>query len=252
MHYYSSHSGQFGKYVTHLQQCVSTNDYAKKIIKDKSANNGQIVISDYQTAGRGRSGNIWLAEAASNFLMSLILIGQKLPVQKQFYLNLVFSLAIKSFLSRFVKDEFLKVKWPNDIYFGNYKIAGILIENYISATINEQSIIGMGININQTDFGNLRATSLYKITRMPFDLFELFPMLLEDLEKFYQLLVNGRFEEIKALYEQGLFGINEVRSFNNGSTWQGTIKGIDEEGKLLIKQNGQLRTFYLNELQFII
>jgi BirA family biotin operon repressor/biotin-[acetyl-CoA-carboxylase] ligase len=252
LHYYSLHSGQFGKYVTHLQQCVSTNDYAKKIIRDKSANNGQIVISDFQTSGRGRSGNTWQADPASNFLMSLILLGQKLPVKRQFYLNLVFSLAIKRFLARFVKDEFLKVKWPNDIYFGNYKIAGILIENYINATINDQSIIGMGININQTNFGDLKATSLSKITRMPFNLFELFPMLVEELEKFSQLLVNGHFIEIKDLYEEGLFGRNELRSFNSGTTWKGIIKGIDDEGQLLIEKNGRLCAFYLNELQFVI
>ena len=124
-----------GKFLLHLPSVDSTNNYAKNYIAKSSPIDGTVILADEQFAGRGQSGNIWLSEAGKNLTFSIIYQTSFLLATEQFYLNMAISLGISAALASILlpdSDLSVKIKWPNDIYVQNKKIAGILIENTIS------------------------------------------------------------------------------------------------------------------------
>lgn len=251
MHYASKHNGLFGKEVIHLQECPSTNDYAKTFFKSGILKNGQVIITDFQSSGRGRSGSSWEAEPGKNLLLSLFLEHKNLDVSKQYLLNMSVSLAIKDTLEKFAQNIDFKVKWPNDIYFGDKKVSGILIENFLSSNTLEQSIIGIGINVNQQFFNTPNASSLFQICRYDNDIAEVFSVLMSALEVNYNSLINNDIEGILNRYNDNLYWKNEMRHFKSNSNWKGVIRGCDDNGRLLIEKDGKLSSFAMNEVTFL-
>ena len=215
---------------------------------------GTVIITDNQTAGRGQRGNSWEASSGENLTFSLILKPFFLKASDQFQLNVAVSMGVFDFLSEFI-DENLKVKWSNDIYVGDKKMGGILIENSLQGYKIGHSIVGIGLNINQTEFINERATSLRKITENPlkYDLSELLKKLLENIEINYLRIKNNDYEELKIRYLHNLFRFNEYHYFKrNGQIFLGQIVGIDENGKLGIETDGNLIHFDFKEVEFVI
>lgn len=243
-----------GKLIKYLPSCHSTNDIAVQMIQSENmVFEGTVIITDNQTAGRGQRGNIWEASSGENLTFSLILKPNFLKASNQFQLNVAISMGVFDFLSEFI-DENLSVKWSNDIYHGDKKMGGILIENSLQGYQIGHSIIGIGININQLEFNNLRATSLRNITQNPlkYDLSEILKRLLENLEKNYLKIKNNNYESLKIKYLSNLFRFQKYHYFKrNGQQFLGKITGVDETGKLGIETDGYVNYFDFKEVEFI-
>ena len=240
-----------GKNLIYLPTCQSTNDEAAELLRLGQGLEGTVVITDYQTAGRGQRGNQWLAQAGENFTLSLILRPNFLTPAQQFRLNIAISLGIYEFYAAFLPQK-LKIKWPNDIYFDDQKLGGVLIENTIQRGRMESSIVGMGLNINQIAFEHSRATSLRKLTSNEHLLEELLPDLLASLEKNYLLLRNGHYELLRIRYLQSLFRYQEKHLFcRNEETFEGMIVGVSEIGLLAVQIENRLEYFDFKEISYV-
>ena len=238
-----------------MPTCHSTNDIATQMIQSgENVFEGTVIVTDNQTAGRGQRGNTWEASVGENLTFSIIFRPNFLKASDQFQLNVAVSLGVFDFLSKFI-DEGLTVKWSNDIYYENQKMGGILIENTLQGYQIGHSVVGIGLNINQTQFGNLRATSLRNITQNPqrYDLFEMLKKLIESIEKNYLKIRNKEYEFLKMRYLSNLFRFEEYHYFRkNGQQFLGKITGIDETGKLGIETEGMVLYFDFKEVEFVL
>ncbi|MDQ3393957.1 MAG: biotin--[acetyl-CoA-carboxylase] ligase [Bacteroidota bacterium] len=239
-----------GKSVIYLPSCHSTNDIAASIISKKAVSEGAIIITDNQTAGKGQRGNTWEAEEGKNLTVSIILKPHFLDISEQFFLNIIISLAIHDLFSQYINHG-LSIKWPNDIFFYDNKLGGILIENTIKNNQLEHVVVGIGLNINQLIFKNKAAISLANICGQQFDLQELMSLLLETVEKRYFQLKKDAKQNIHKDYLQVMYWINEKRTFMAGDSFEGEIKGIDAVGRLMIQENQNIRYFNNKEVSFV-
>ena len=222
---------------------------ASELIKKGGAHEGVIVITDNQTAGKGQRGNTWIAEPGLNLTFSLILKPKFLAASEQFNLNIAISLGIHKTLS--IGGDGFKVKWPNDIYHRNKKLGGILIQNTIKNNSIEDSIIGIGMNINQTDFSLPTATSLRLISDQEYDLNSFLDKLCHNIESEYLKLKSGKIATLKEDYLENLLGYNEERLFRAGQEFRGTITGVSSTGKLQIQNLFEVREFDFKEVEFL-
>lgn len=236
-----------------LAEVNSTNTYLKGMILGfENEIEGLIVVAKNQTKGRGQQNNSWESETRKNLTFSLYL-KPNLLVQNQFIISKVISLGIIDFLKDLGLDN-LKIKWPNDIYCGNRKIAGILIENTLKGNKIYNSVVGIGLNINQHEFniGN-DPTSVIKELGVEQDLDRLLNQLLFFIEKRYISLKSGKEKIINANYLNFLYGINEILMFKiDNEILKGEIKGVNAIGKLQLKINQSVREFDLKEIEFLI
>jgi len=240
-----------GKPLVYLPTCHSTNTVAQEISQNDSFFEGTLVITDHQTAGRGQQGNVWKSVAGQNFTFSLLLKPKFLKAGEQFNLNMAISLGIANFLANHLGNESVKVKWPNDILYKNSKICGILIENTIKQGHIEKSIVGIGINVNQTDFEYDRAISMQLISGLTYSLEKLLPELLEFIEEQYLLLLQGNSEKIRQHYLNTLFKYGEMNTYKTPEgLMEGEIIGIDPIGRIAIRFDQELRYFNFKEVEF--
>ncbi|NEM96864.1 biotin--[acetyl-CoA-carboxylase] ligase [Pontibacter burrus] len=241
-----------GQQLYYLPVCESTNSEAYQLLIKNKATEGCTVITDEQTKGRGQRGNSWEAEPGKNITLSVILSPVFVPVRQQFYLNMAVSLAVLDLLHEKGATD-AQVKWPNDLYINDKKLGGILIENTISSSTLQHSIVGIGLNINQLYFGVDTATSLAAVTGTGINLEQLTARLLELLEKRYLELRNGKQARLKYEYLQNLYRYQEQHLFIvNGKTEPGSIVGIDEDGRLGVNFNGELQFFGFKEISYVI
>lgn len=244
-----------GQKVQYLPSCQSTNDEAADAIAQNRADEGFIVITDQQTAGRGQRGNQWLAERGQNLTFSLILRPTFLTAAEQFWLNMAISLGITDALDPLAGPT-LRIKWPNDIYVANRKLGGMLIENTVQGYTLAWSVVGIGLNINQVEFPYPTATSLQAHAPLPngYDLPGFLTILLEHIERRYlQLRGAGQREAIRTAYLQRLFSYQEQHLFRaEGVLFTGTITGVDEAGQLQIQTENGIQHFGFKQVEFII
>lgn len=243
-----------GVNVIELKETTSTNTEAKLLIEQEKPLEGTLIIANKQTKGKGQHGNSWQTEAGKNLTCSYILYPVFLSADKHFYLNMVVSLAVKEVCEVILEDE-VKVKWPNDIYYGNKKIAGILIENSISGATVITSIVGIGLNVNQTEFDtNLQNPgSLKQFTGHDILLQNIQQNLNVFLEKYYLQLRQQHFHFLQRAYTEALFRYNQTALFKKGEqTFKGEITGIARDGKLIIESNGKELRFNMQEVKFVI
>ena len=235
-----------------IKEIGSTNKYAACLPTDTEE--GKVIVARFQTHGRGQGSNFWESEAGKNLTLSIILKPEFLPITDQFYISKIISLAIADLLATYVKN--ISIKWPNDIYVGEKKIAGILIENSISGSNLMQSIIGMGININQGKFTSEapNPVSLLQITGKEHDLNTALKKLLELTEYYYNSLKNDDFDAIDARYLKYLFRYQKASEFMaDGKTFRGTIIAVERTGELLIQDDkAGIRKFMHREVEYII
>ncbi len=219
---------------------------------------GMVVVAAHQTQGRGQRGNTWQSEPGQNLTFSLILKPGFLCAARQFRLNVAVSLAVHDFLEPHLPGGGLRIKWPNDVYWHNAKMGGILIENTIQGTSIAHSIVGIGLNINQLVFpGHLRATSLRLASRPAesedgYDLEILLNALLESLERRYLQLRGGGFTDLERYYLETMYGFGQTRTFRSGGhVFEGVIAGIDETGRLAVRKGNETRHFSFKEIEFV-
>jgi len=236
-----------------LNTVTSTNDEAKKYINVTQTIDFTSIIANEQTKGRGQRENNWHSETSKNLLFSIITKSTFLKPTEQFYLSKVISLGIIEYLNN--KKNGFKIKWPNDIYYKNKKICGILIENSISGSTIKNSIIGIGININQNAFPNYlpNAISLSNILEKEFSLEIEFEYLLNKIYESYSLLKEKKITKIDNLYHKYLYRINTTSNFKDKSgMFTGKIIGTLPEGMLQIKTSEQkTRTYNFKEVEFL-
>ena len=136
--------------IIHVEETHSTNSLLREWLEQEPLSTGSVIVADFQTAGRGQVGNVWESARGKNLTFSLVLYPQALPVNQQFLISQIAALSVKETLDAYT--EGISIKWPNDIYWQDKKICGMLIENDLSGHNLLRSIIGIGINLNQTIF----------------------------------------------------------------------------------------------------
>lgn len=231
-----------------VNQVNSTNNY----IKSLPAQNGLVVYSAYQTAGRGQANSVWESEVNKNLLCSILFEFNSLPVEQQAYINMAVSIALRQVVFKLAQTK-CYIKWPNDIYINNKKIAGILIENAIQGENIKQTVVGIGLNVNQTHFFNKNAISLNRVTNNIFEIEEILDVLLEELSLAYESIRAGKWDEIIETYNAHLFRRQETCYFTiNGHTVLGQIDCVNKQGLLEVLIGQSVQLFAHKEILMII
>lgn len=245
------------KKIVSLEQVSSTNDYMLEniqsgVIKEE----GSVVVTNYQTAGKGLDKNKWESETGKNLLFSILLKPSFLPADQQFQLTKIISLAIHDFVRNYLPNERIKVKWPNDIFVGNKKIAGILISNTIKGKEIMHTVVGVGININQQTFGSeiLNPTSLWHYLYTDLKIDFCLKNVLSHIQKRYEQLKNNDTYQINFDYKKALYRLNDFNLFKYKETViSARIVGVTEYGQIkLLQKNGAEIICDLKEIEFII
>ncbi|MDH5365589.1 MAG: biotin--[acetyl-CoA-carboxylase] ligase [Cyclobacteriaceae bacterium] len=240
-----------GKRVVYMPSCHSTNEIASELVKKEQKHEGTIVITNQQTAGKGQLGNSWEAQPEMNLTFSMIIKPKMLIVKDHFMLNIISSLAVRDFVAKYYPHN-VKVKWPNDIYVGDNKIAGILISNTLRSSEIDNSIIGIGLNINQVEFEIDNAISLKLCTGQQFLLGECLEELVLEIEKRYFQMLRKERDQLFEDYQNQLYWKNEVHTFKSKQHFfSGIIKGINNLGQLHIELEEGDEYFNFKEVSFI-
>ena len=244
-----------GNVVQHFTVLPSTNAYATDLLAKTTPSEGTVISAGYQEAGRGQIGSSWTATAGKNLLLSTILYPKWLVAQQQFLLSRAMALAVADTISMYLGAR-AQVKWPNDVYFGDKKLAGILIQNSLAGKYLQWSVVGIGLNVNEATFpGELpKAGSMYTVSDQEFDLATVQQSLFKRLEQRYLQLKNKP-SITRAEYLQNLYRYQEWHQFQeaqSGQFFSGQIIGVQENGKLAIqKQDNNVQYFDLKEVVFV-
>lgn len=249
-------SGIFiGKNQITLSRIGSTNDFLKaELSKSKPFVEGTVIMAVEQFAGRGQVGSQWQSEKGKNLTASLLLSPSFLAPIQQFDLSIAISLAIREALQNVLKQA-VYIKWPNDIYVNNKKIAGILIENILQGSRWKHAIIGIGVNVNQSTFSpdTKNPGSIYEILHETYDIQKLLNEICILIEKYYLQVQKGMQNQHKELYTQFLFGRDELRMFKiDGVLVQGKIVDTNKNGHLMVIIDGHLATFGFKEIEYLL
>ncbi len=238
-----------------LESTESTNNYALKLLREKQPFEGTVVRTFSQSLGRGQRQKQWESEDFSNLTFSLIYYPVFLSVNRQFQLSKAVALGLADFVKSIVKTQNVKIKWPNDIYVGSKKIAGILIENSVSGTHLTSSVIGIGLNVNQEKFSAEipNPVSLKMLAGKKLDLENCFSELCLSLEMRYMQLKAGKQNVIDDNYHSVLFGLNEKREFIiDNKTVITEILGVADDGKLKLKTDSGIGEYDLHQVVYKI
>jgi BirA family biotin operon repressor/biotin-[acetyl-CoA-carboxylase] ligase len=238
-----------------LRTVDSTNLYSGRLLIKNSVVEGTIIFAHEQTSGKGQGDNTWESEPGQNATFSFVLFPDFLQPEKQFLLNKAISLGVTDFLLSVVVEQKLSIKWPNDIYAGNRKIGGILIQNTICGTKFKSCIAGVGLNINQEMFnpGLPNPVSLKQLTGKDYNVKDAVYLIAACIDERYQQLKRGDTESLGREYQDKLLWINEWKNFSvNKKLIKGKIKGVDEFGILVFEiRNGTSRYFHHGEIEFV-
>ena len=240
-----------GHNLVYVPECHSTNTLVADLVQKATATEGTLVITEHQTAGRGQRGNTWQAAIGLNFTFSFLLQPRFLSIKDQFYLQRVVALGITDYLYPYFGDD-VKIKWPNDILISGKKLCGVLIENQLSGASVSQSIVGIGLNVNQKEFALPAATSMALQSGYEFDLPQELEKLVEKLEARYLQLKQHREEQLKADYLQRMYWRHETHTFSaQGDEFEGKIIGTNQMGLLQIESSEGVRTFDVKEVTYL-
>lgn len=232
-----SYKAVVGTLRKHFENIDSTNEEAKRLLLKGPVPEGLVITADYQSRGRGQYGRSWQSTKGQNVVMSLILRPAFIKVNDQFDINIVSSLAVANVVKKYCKN--VTIKWPNDIYIDNRKVAGILIENFIQSDSIKSSIIGLGVNVFQTKWPEdvPNATSLTLNSDHQFTLDQIRDEIISEFNQVYNRL-NAERSSLKETYIALLYKLNEQALFIiNGIKTSGIIRGVDEKGMLIVQQN---------------
>ena len=238
-----------------LNATTSTNSYLKELAMNEDLENFSVVVTELQSNGRGQVNSSWQSEKGKNLTFSVFVRISNLDVTNQFYLSKVVSIAVAKVLSGIV-DTQIMIKWPNDILADGLKIAGILIENRIKKAKLSESVIGIGLNVNQIEFKNLpNATSLVRIENREFDLDLLLEKIIVSLKEYMELLEKREFEIIDQMYLKNLFRLNKPAMYldKSGEMFMGKIVNVSKVGKLQMQLDDDTEKEYdLKEIKFVL
>ena len=212
--------------IYHLDTTTSTNDDAR----DARYRHGDIVWAEHQTAGRGQRGHKWLSPEGENLTFTMVVEPRFLPVAEQFLLCEAMSVALTDTFAAY--DIETRIKWTNDIYAGDRKLEGVLIEHNYAGTTLSRSLLGIGINVNQV--------------------LETFERCM--LRRYEQLEIGDR-EALQHDYRSRMYALGEMRPFRypDGSMIRGTIEGVRPSGELILRhEDGSLHEYLFKEIEFVL
>jgi BirA family biotin operon repressor/biotin-[acetyl-CoA-carboxylase] ligase len=241
-----------GNLIVRLELTDSTNNYANRQIRENTVPEGTVFLAYEQTMGRGQVKNGWESEPGQNLLFSIVLFPEFLEIRQQFMLSKVVALGIYKAMNKYVNS--IKIKWPNDIYAGNQKLGGILIENSIMNGLLKSSVVGIGLNVNQLVFHSdaPNPVSLQQLTNQHYDCEAILSEILSGINGYYVLLREGQDDVIDQEFISVLYRLNEKHNFKaGGQIFEGEIIGVNEIGQLLIRANdGRVHEFHFKEVEF--
>jgi BirA family biotin operon repressor/biotin-[acetyl-CoA-carboxylase] ligase len=230
----------------------STNNYAMAAVQAQMAGHGAAWFAHHQTAGKGQRGKSWLMDAGLNVMLSIVIEPLVLKIADQFKLSAAIATACYDFFSAYALDD-SRIKWPNDIYWRDRKAGGILIENIMQGDQWKYAVVGMGININQTDFPPElpNPVSLKQITGKDFDSVKLAKELCNSINSRWQQLIAGGFSEILKDYNKALYKAGEQVMFKTDSgTFEAKISSVNTRGELIINNGDEAIIF--GEVEWVL
>lgn len=262
-----------------LDEVTSTNDFLRSYRPLGPERRVTLVTAEYQTAGRGAGQNHWESRRSENLLFSLLVHPRHIPAERMFVLSEVLALAIAASLNP--PEGGLKIKWPNDIYYGDRKLCGMLIENELRGSVVERSVLGVGINVNQTMFeiahassyspmkendsavrdespmmGGFRGApiSLTQILGYPVERRFVLEQVMEHFTRYYEWTEQGRLDELHEMYLGHLYRKNEPHHFQDkNGEFLGTIIDVEPMGHLIITdETGQNRRYAFKEVEYCV
>jgi BirA family biotin operon repressor/biotin-[acetyl-CoA-carboxylase] ligase len=227
--------------VVHIEETDSTNRW----LKTHGDESNLCVVAEYQTAGRGCGTNSWESERGKNLTFSMLIHPKDIPASEQFRITEIVSVALCETIGMEAS-----IKWPNDIYVGERKICGILIENRLQGSVMKDSVIGIGLNVNQTVFMSdaPNPVSIKQLTGCDMDRGALLDNFLQTFEE-----VSAR-KDVGSDYRKRLFRLGRKAAFaDETGRFEGTIVDVEPDGHLLIRdETGQVRQYAFKEVQFLI
>lgn len=237
-----------------LSAIDSTNDFLKNLARKEAVENYTTVVTQIQTKGKGQMGSTWDSESGKNLIMSVLIKDLLLNAEAIFHLNVAVSLAVIQVLEE-LKIPKISIKWPNDIMSENKKIAGILIENSFKSDNRIESIVGIGLNVNQNNFSNLpKASSLAVITNAEFDLNMLLDKVLFQIKRNCALISTGQISFLWANYHDNLFkkGIPMAFEDLDGNQFMGIIQEVTSDGNLkLLLEDDSVKFYGVKQIQML-
>ena len=233
-----------------MTECLSTNDYLLKLLKKKNYEEGTMVNTNYQKNGRGQRNNEWLSENGKNLTFSFLL-EPYVELSNQFFLHIITSISIfKTLLKINIKN--ISIKWPNDIYVNDKKIAGILIENLVYRKFIHKSVIGVGLNINQANFGSLNATSIINETLKKHSLDQILKIFKSTFNKEYLKLNSNKIHEEFDFYKKNLIGYQVEKKYEyNSDVIKGKIIDILSDGILVIQTKNSIMKLNFGDIRLV-
>lgn len=239
-----------------MTSCTSTNDIVTVKFRNKELSEGELLCTFNQTQGRGQRENTWLSDPEMNIALSFIIKPQHFPVTSAFYFSKAIPVAVCNFFKSISGSKEFEVKWPNDIYFKDKKIGGILIENTVKGDLLKTVLVGIGLNINQEKFSLPKAISLKKITGQEYVLKDLCSELIPFLDQSLQQVFNFNFssvenEYLKQMYRRG--EIHKFRNVKNGNLFSAEILGTQQSGALVLRnaESNALENFGIKEIEYL-
>jgi BirA family biotin operon repressor/biotin-[acetyl-CoA-carboxylase] ligase len=237
--------------IIELQDVDSTNNFTAMNENQPYMQHKTAILATFQTKGRGQYANEWISARGKNLLLSLYIKPEKLKIEEQFLLSRITALAIRDSVSYFLKKP-VHIKWPNDIYVGDKKIAGILIENSLGKNYIERSIIGIGLNVNQEVFSDLQASSFKLERNSEWELARILEYLLYRFNHYLDTMTTHK-DEIHRNFDMHLYRKNEWRSYSSKKLgeFSGKIIATQANGMLIIEDHSSaLHSFNHKEVEF--
>ncbi len=240
-----------GNQIIHLDRVDSTSNYVATLLSEGKARHGMVILAENQSNGRGQRGAIWQSESSKNLLLTIYVEHKQLEIIHQEALTHFVSLALHQCLLKFKINA--EIKWPNDLLIRGKKIAGILIENQLRGSKIVSSIIGIGLNVLQTEFDIPGSTSITLETKESFTKENVLKELINQLNQLFQILTHKQYSKLKEMYLEKLWLMNVISLFESKNIrFSGIIRGTDEFGRLQIEHNQQINTYELKEVKFTL
>ena len=235
-----------------LQWVESTNNYAIGLVYEGMAQSGTAVFAHHQTKGKGQRAKEWHGAAGKNIALSIVLQTVPLMLSQSFLLSMAMAIGVRNFFSNYADDQ-VKIKWPNDLFWRDRKAGGILIENLLRGLDWKAAIVGIGINVNQTNFGDLnsKAVSLKQITGKEHEPVLLAKELCRYLSDAYVLL-EKRPQQIIEEYKRNLYKLAETVRLKKGNrVFSAIVKDVSLQGELIVETTTEER-FAVGEVEWLL
>jgi BirA family biotin operon repressor/biotin-[acetyl-CoA-carboxylase] ligase len=232
-------------------ETTSTNDDAR----DRQYGHMDIIWAEHQTSGRGQRGHSWHSHSGENITFSIILTPTFLPATEQFLISEIAALALVDTLQEYGIE--CRIKWTNDIYAGDNKIVGILIEHALHGMNLSRTIIGIGLNVNQLSFPEElpNPTSMAVERGITFDRREILDTFSTKIAALYGLLESGHKETIESRYRERMYQLDEQHTYAypDGVEFRATIRGVRPSGELCLEhEDGIVREYAFKEVEFVL